>query len=93
MAIKMFHSGTEIQDVAYKPCPFCGGTNLSITEKDSFDNLCEENGSSMISIGCKVCDTEIHLFSVPNNNYWMGAGLIIAKWNTRYSEKGEKNGN
>lgn len=93
MAIKMLHSGTEIQDVIYKPCPFCGGTNLMITEKDNFDSICDKNGSSMLSIRCAICSSETHMYHIPNNNYWMGVGMIIMKWNTRQPEKGDNHGN
>ena len=83
MALRMYHSKTEIKDVAIKPCPFCGSTNLVITEEESFNRLCEENGRSLISIECKICNVEAKLYTIPNNNYWLGVGLMIAKWNTR----------
>lgn len=93
MAMTMFLTGEEVPNVIYKPCPFCGGTNITISDEKHYNNLCAENGGSMLSIRCSVCDTEVHLYDIPNNNYWMGVGMILAKWNSRHSEKGEKNGN
>lgn len=91
MGIKMEISSEEIKDVVFKPCPFCGGTNLLVTEKKNFDELCEEHGHSMLNLRCRVCDTEMHEYSIPNNNYWMGVGMLIARWNTRNG--GNEHGN
>lgn len=85
MSLRMCSSGEEIKDVVIKGCPFCGNQNLSITEKQSFDKLCEEHGSALMQIECRVCNTVKNLFSIPDNNYWLGAGLLIAKWNVRCS--------
>ena len=83
MAVRMFHSKKEIEGVFVKPCPFCGSTNLIVSEEDSYNKLVEENGHSMIDVECAVCKTEVKLYDVPGNNYWIGVGMIIAKWNTR----------
>lgn len=83
MALFMEISKTEIKNVAHKPCPFCGNTHLIVTDKDSFDELCKENGKSLVDIECNVCNTRMYMYSVPNNNYWLGVGMLIAKWNTR----------
>jgi hypothetical protein len=85
MSLKMYHSGTEIDGVVIKECPFCGNENLLVTEKDSYETLCEENGSSCMSIECRVCDTRKALYTIPENNYWIGIGMIISKWNVRCS--------
>lgn len=87
MSLKMYHSGEEIKDVIIKGCPFCGNQNLTITEKQNFDELCEEHGSALIQIECRVCDTVNILYSVPDNNYWLGVGLMIAKWNARCGDE------
>lgn len=92
MALKMDSfdgTGKEIEFAYVKPCPFCGGTNLEITSDKTYDKLCKENGSSMLSIKCKVCGVELPLYNIPGNNYWMGAGMLLSRWNTRNG--GEKN--
>lgn len=73
----------EIENVTHKPCPFCGNTRLFISAENDFNELCEEHGRAMIKMGCNVCKTEMHQFDVPNNNYWLGVGMIISRWNTR----------
>lgn len=86
MALKMESStgdGREIQDAYAKPCPFCGGTNLEITNEETYNKLCRENGSSMMEIKCKVCRMGLPMYNIPGNRYWMGAGMLLSKWNTR----------
>ena len=87
MSLKMYHSGTEIKGVVIKGCPFCGNQNLLISEKDSYEKLCEENGSSCMSIECLVCDTRKAIHNIPDNNYWIGVGLIVSKWNVRWNDE------
>ena len=83
MKLKMVYSGKEIKNVVFKPCPFCGNDTLIVTEEKTYNDLVEEHGSSMLRMECKVCDTEKRLFDIPNNNYWMGLGMLISNWNTR----------
>ena len=83
MTIKMKHSGTALSEAFIKPCPFCNSTELLISNKEQYEELCAEHGSSLVSIECKGCDTEMRLYSVPENNYWLGIGLLIGKWNRR----------
>ena len=87
MSLRMYSSGEEIKDVVIKGCPFCGNQNLTITEKQSFDELCEEHGSALMQIECSVCNTVNTLYSIPDNNYWLGVGLLIAKWNVRWNDE------
>lgn len=87
MSLKMYHTGVEIKDVVINGCPFCGNQNLRITEKGSYEELCEENGESLMKIECRECDTANFLFNIPDNNYWIGVGLLVAKWNTRCSDE------
>lgn len=74
---------TAIENVVHKPCPFCGNTKLFVTAEDRFARLVENHGTAMISLKCSVCDTEMPLYHVPNENYWMGVGMLVGKWNTR----------
>lgn len=89
MSLKMWSSGNEIENVEIKGCPFCGNKELLISEKSSYEELCEKNGSSLIEIECKACNAINRTFGIPNNNYWIGVGMAIAKWNSR----GEMNEN
>ena len=91
MALLIEGTKEEIVGVVHKACPFCGNSKLYVTNKQSFDNICEEHGSSLVAVECRVCGTEMREYSVPNNNYWMGMGMLIGKWNTRNG--GENNGN
>ena len=83
MSLKMYHSKTEIKGAVVKGCPFCGNQNLLISEQKDYEKLCRENGSSLLKIVCRVCNTENTLYDIPDNNYWIGVGFLIAKWNTR----------
>lgn len=89
MKLKMMYSGKEINNVTFKPCPFCGNDILIVTDEENFNELCAEHGSSLLRLQCKVCDTDKLLFDIPNNNYWMGLGMLISNWNMR--KGGEKN--
>lgn len=88
MSLKMRTNGTEIKDAVVKGCPFCGNKDLVITDKETYEKLCAEQGSSLLEIVCKVCHTENSLYDIPDNNYWIGVGMMISKWNIR----GERNG-
>lgn len=81
--LKMMFSGEKFEDIECRPCPFCGGTNFTITNKKNYDDLVEKNGSSCIGIECNGCDTEMRLFDIPNNQYIMGMKMLVTKWNTR----------
>ncbi len=83
MPLKMYHSKTEIKGAVVNGCPFCGNQNLLISDQENYEILCKKNGSSLVQIVCKVCHTEKTLFDIPDNNYWIGVGMIIEKWNAR----------
>ena len=86
MSLKMRSSGTEIKDVSIKGCPFCGNKDLEITDEETYNKLCEENGSALIGVECHECATENKVYDIPQNNYWIGVGMIIAKWNVRVKQ-------
>lgn len=73
----------EIENVSNKACPFCGNDRLFVTAEESFEKLVKEHGSAMIDLRCKVCGMTLPLYNVPNENYWMGVGMLVGKWNTR----------
>lgn len=84
--LKMYHSGTELKDIVINGCPFCGSKNLTISEKESYERLCEENGSALMQIECK-CGVSNRLYDIPSNNYWIGVGMLVAKWNARVADE------
>jgi len=84
--LKMEHSGRKVLEGGIKPCPFCGNQDLTISEKDVFHELVNENGSSLLAIECNTCNTVLRLFEIPENNYWFGVGMLVATWNRRVEE-------
>lgn len=83
--------GRKIGGIKNRYCPFCGGENVSVTNEDSFKKLVEEHGSAMMKFRCKKCDMELPLYNVPEENYWLGVGILLAMWNNRNG--GTENGN
>lgn len=75
-------NGMEVGKIA--PCPFCGEhEHLTITDPESYGKLVEENGSSVIVLRCRGCNMEFSQHDIPNNNYMMGTGKLIERWNHR----------
>lgn len=83
--------GRKIEGIKNKPCPFCGGEDVWVTNEISFKGLVEEHGSAMMKFRCKKCEMELPLYNVPEENYWLGVGILLAKWNDRNG--GIENGN
>lgn len=84
MKIKCEYSEEELEVGKIKPCPFCGETeHLIITDPERYGNLVEEHGSSVIVLECKKCDMEMRQHGIPGNNYMMGTGMLIERWNHR----------
>ena len=66
------------------PCPFCGEVdNLVVTNPETFQSLVEENGGSLINITCRRCRLDFKLYDIPDNNYMMGLGRLVERWNHR----------
>lgn len=76
-------NNTEIENVVHKPCPFCGNTKLKVMAENQFVGLVKKYGSAMLTLKCTVCKVEMPLYDVPNENYWMGVGMLVSKWNIR----------
>lgn len=69
-----------------KPCPFCGGTNIRVTEREFFDNIIAEQGHACIVAGCPDCTADVTHFGhdeedVPD--YDVRVRLVLAMWNRR----------
>lgn len=76
--------GDEILNSDYiKACPFCGNDQLEITRQDIYEEVCKENGKSMVSIECTKCHSAKKMYDIPKNNYWLGIGMLIGEWNRR----------
>lgn len=74
--------GLEVGKIA--PCPFCGThEHLNITNQEPYEKLVAEHGSSVITLRCKGCDMELSQYDIPNNNYMMGVGKLVERWNHR----------
>lgn len=75
-------NGIEVGEIA--PCPFCGEhEHLTISDPESYGELVAEHGSSVIVIRCRSCNTELSQHRIPNNNYMLGVGLLLGRWNHR----------
>ena len=75
-------NGVEVGEIT--PCPFCGmQERLTITDPESYEKLVAENGSSVIVLRCRGCNMELSQHDIPNNNYMMGTGKLIERWNHR----------
>ena len=72
----------DLGDVA--ACPLCGRhEGLRITGPERYERLVNENGASLIEIGCNDCHLSLQLFKIPENNYEYGLGILMQKWNHR----------
>ena len=84
MKIKCDYSDKDIEVGNVRPCPFCGmQERLTITDPESYEKLVAEHGSSVIVLRCKGCDMDLSQHDIPGNNYMMGAGKLIERWNHR----------
>ena len=67
----------------FKPCPFCGNTELSVTSKANFCELQGETGSASIHVTCWKCSTDQWEHSWGEHNYDKRVQLLADKWNRR----------
>lgn len=75
-----------------KPCPICGGTNLTMTDQESYESLVAEHGSSLVYIDCQDCNIRMSFFGSESEDksFKFMTGRLICKWNNR---KEAPNGN
>ena len=78
-----FEEKVAVDNPDIKACPFCGNKDLTVTSKNQYDEICAEHGSAMVNIECKKCYMEKKLYDIPDNNYWLGIGMLIGEWNRR----------
>lgn len=65
-----------------KPCPFCGGKRLIVTDEETFNRLYEENGGACVRLWCVTCDLDLYDHS-DGSNYSARLKKLLNKWNTR----------
>lgn len=67
----------------FKACPFCGGKNLDIQDKESFSALQGEHGAAALVIRCNDCYVEMWEHSHEIKVYAKRLELLAKKWNRR----------
>lgn len=67
----------------FKPCPFCGGADVDLAEKDDFDFLERKYGKASIYIRCRSCEVEMWEHTFSENDYAARLRLLTEKWNRR----------
>ena len=69
-----------------KPCPFCGGKDLTITPRSGFKRVLKEHGRATISMSCTKCHIDMYEHSYNGNDFDTKAKILIEKWNERKGE-------
>lgn len=74
----------------FKPCPFCGGTEISATQEDSY-----LWNPSIFNIQCNECSADVWLFIRKENKtpltYYEARMKAAEKWNRRNGNAGDEN--
>lgn len=65
----------------FRPCPFCGGKELLVSEREFFDEQVEKSGSFCVSVSCKKCDVE--MYAHKETDYDLAIWYLQRKWNRR----------
>lgn len=66
-------------NIKWKPCPFCGGTDFDIKDREAF----MDNPETMY-ITCQECETDVWFFIRNHKMSYPEALLRLAeKWNRR----------
>lgn len=77
-----------IEELNWKPCPFCGAKpSLSGIAQSSFEKYQEEKGSSVISVWCsnEDCYMDMSLIVHRRIPYEEAVKMLNEKWNRRTS--------
>ena len=79
-----------------KPCPLCGGNNLSVTSRKSYVNLwinvpnefVNDSGRGILRIECRQCNLGVHIFDtdVGTNDYDVMMAECVDRWNRLYNK-------
>ena len=73
----------ETEQLAIKPCPFCGG-KPEIMDEEMFERLKEvdENNMACITIKCSKCHLAFYDYT-NERDYFVRKFLVVEKWNRR----------
>lgn len=71
-----------------KPCPFCGNTDLVLSEQANYEEQVKEHGSACISANCKKCKVDMYEHTYEFSEYGDRLVLLIQKWNRRERNAG-----
>lgn len=77
-----------IEALEWKPCPFCGGLDLSITHKETFDSQMANTGSAVTWVYCKdyvKCGAELTYYT-KRDTFEEALRKVNEKWNRRANE-------
>ena len=74
----------------FRPCPFCGGTKLSLLcgdkAREYFEKEVKETGWHCVAV---ECDCGARMWQYHETDYDVAMEHLTAKWNTR--KRGQKN--
>ena len=78
----------KLQDWAYcnpklLPCPFCGGSNLEITNEKDFNTLDRDNNGAAIRISCNDCNFDLWEHAHGEHDYFKRRMMLVRKWHRR----------
>lgn len=84
---------SRIQDLGFKPCPFCGKYNsMQLMPEEDYEAIKahSDRGTSCVRVSCDACGIDMYdmdLYAVePERNYQAGVARVMAKWNKRANE-------
>ena len=74
----------ERQEYEVKPCPFCGGKPVVMSE-ETFEHLktMSEDGKACITVECKKCQLSFYDHTHDEQNYYVRKFLVSEQWNRR----------
>lgn len=67
----------------FRPCPFCGGADFKVFDKDLFDSLQKGRMKVSVYVRCNVCEVEMWEHTWTENDYRKRVRLLAEKWNRR----------
>lgn len=78
----------KLQDWVYNnpkllPCPFCGGDNLEITNREDFNMLDRDNNGAAMCISCNDCNLDFWEHTYNEHDYYKRRVMLVSKWNRR----------
>ena len=67
----------------FNPCPFCGGENIHVFDKDLFDTLQKGRMKVSLYVRCVTCEAEMWEHTFAEGNYEKRVQMLAEKWNRR----------